>query len=102
MTSFWALVRRDLRLAVREGGAIGTALGPSVGGILIAVAVRPLTDSVLLVVLALAGLKTTICPAASTNRREDSPAASRAARTIASSSLSSGFSFKPCPSGRAT
>lgn len=27
MTSFWALVRRDLRLAVREGGAIGTALG---------------------------------------------------------------------------
>jgi heme exporter protein B len=25
--SFWALVRRDLRLAVREGGAIGTALG---------------------------------------------------------------------------
>jgi heme exporter protein B len=27
VTSFWALVRRDLRLAVREGGAIGTALG---------------------------------------------------------------------------
>ncbi|AGK59587.1 heme exporter protein CcmB [Hyphomicrobium denitrificans 1NES1] len=27
MTSFWALVRRDLRLAIREGGAIGTALG---------------------------------------------------------------------------
>ena len=27
MTSFWALVRRDLKLAVREGGAIGTALG---------------------------------------------------------------------------
>lgn len=27
MNSFWALVRRDLRLAVREGGAIGTALG---------------------------------------------------------------------------
>lgn len=27
MTSFWALVCRDLRLAVREGGAIGTALG---------------------------------------------------------------------------
>jgi len=25
--SFWALVRRDLQLAVREGGAIGTALG---------------------------------------------------------------------------
>jgi heme exporter protein B len=25
--SFWALVRRDLRLALREGGAIGTALG---------------------------------------------------------------------------
>jgi heme exporter protein B len=25
--SFWTLVRRDLRLAVREGGAIGTALG---------------------------------------------------------------------------
>jgi heme exporter protein B len=24
---FWALIRRDLRLAVREGGAIGTALG---------------------------------------------------------------------------
>ncbi|HML27569.1 MAG TPA: heme exporter protein CcmB [Hyphomicrobium sp.] len=27
MTSFWALIKRDLRLAVREGGAIGTALG---------------------------------------------------------------------------
>ena len=27
MKSFWALVRRDVRLAVREGGAIGTALG---------------------------------------------------------------------------
>lgn len=27
MTSFWALLNRDLRLAVREGGAIGTALG---------------------------------------------------------------------------
>ncbi|MBA2126108.1 heme exporter protein CcmB [Hyphomicrobium methylovorum] len=27
MKSFWVLVRRDLRLAVREGGAIGTALG---------------------------------------------------------------------------
>jgi heme exporter protein B len=27
VTSFWALVRRDLRLAIREGGAIGTALG---------------------------------------------------------------------------
>jgi heme exporter protein B len=27
VTSFWALVGRDLRLAVREGGAIGTALG---------------------------------------------------------------------------
>jgi heme exporter protein B len=27
VNSFWALVRRDLRLAVREGGAIGTALG---------------------------------------------------------------------------
>lgn len=27
MTSFLALVRRDLRLSVREGGAIGTALG---------------------------------------------------------------------------
>jgi heme exporter protein B len=25
--SFWALVRRDLQLAMREGGAIGTALG---------------------------------------------------------------------------
>jgi len=25
--SFWALVRRDLRLALREGGAVGTALG---------------------------------------------------------------------------
>jgi len=27
VTGFWTLVRRDLRLAVREGGAIGTALG---------------------------------------------------------------------------
>lgn len=27
MRSFWALIKRDLRLAVREGGAIGTALG---------------------------------------------------------------------------
>ena len=27
MTSFSALVRRDVKLAVREGGAIGTALG---------------------------------------------------------------------------
>lgn len=27
MKSFWALIKRDLRLAVREGGAIGTALG---------------------------------------------------------------------------
>ena len=27
MKSFWALVRRDLRLALREGGAVGTALG---------------------------------------------------------------------------
>lgn len=27
MTAFWALVRRDLLLAVREGGAVGTALG---------------------------------------------------------------------------
>lgn len=27
MTRFWTLVRRDLTLAVREGGAIGTALG---------------------------------------------------------------------------
>jgi heme exporter protein B len=27
VNSFWALVRRDLRLAVREGGALGTALG---------------------------------------------------------------------------
>jgi heme exporter protein B len=27
VNSFWALVRRDLRLAVREGGAVGTALG---------------------------------------------------------------------------
>ena len=27
MKSFWALILRDLRLAVREGGAIGTALG---------------------------------------------------------------------------
>ncbi|MGQ0455878.1 MAG: heme exporter protein CcmB [Hyphomicrobium sp.] len=27
MTAFWCLVLRDLRLAVREGGAIGTALG---------------------------------------------------------------------------
>jgi heme exporter protein B len=25
--SFWVLIRRDLRLAVREGGAVGTALG---------------------------------------------------------------------------
>jgi heme exporter protein B len=25
--AFWALVARDLRLAFREGGAIGTALG---------------------------------------------------------------------------
>lgn len=27
MKSFWALLHRDLRLAVREGGAVGTALG---------------------------------------------------------------------------
>ena len=27
MTAFWALVRRDLMLAVREGSALGTALG---------------------------------------------------------------------------
>lgn len=27
MSQFWTLVRRDLTLAVREGGAIGTALG---------------------------------------------------------------------------
>ncbi|MFN0218358.1 MAG: heme exporter protein CcmB [Hyphomicrobium sp.] len=27
MTAFWRLVGRDLRLAVREGGALGTALG---------------------------------------------------------------------------
>lgn len=27
MTSFLALIKRDLRLAVREGGAVGTALG---------------------------------------------------------------------------
>lgn len=27
MSAFWTLVGRDLRLAVREGGAIGTALG---------------------------------------------------------------------------
>ena len=27
MQSFLALVRRDLHLAVREGGAVGTALG---------------------------------------------------------------------------
>lgn len=27
MSAFWRLVRRDLSLAVREGGAIGTALG---------------------------------------------------------------------------
>jgi heme exporter protein B len=27
VTGFWTLIKRDLRLAVREGGAIGTALG---------------------------------------------------------------------------
>lgn len=27
MSAFWTLLRRDLRLAVREGGALGTALG---------------------------------------------------------------------------
>ncbi len=27
MKSFWALLRRDVQLAIREGGAIGTALG---------------------------------------------------------------------------
>ena len=27
MTGFWTLVRRDLELALREGSALGTALG---------------------------------------------------------------------------
>ena len=27
MTAFWTLVRRDLALALREGSAVGTALG---------------------------------------------------------------------------
>ena len=27
MKSLWYLLRRDIRLALREGGAIGTALG---------------------------------------------------------------------------
>ncbi len=38
MSGFWVLVRRDLQLAVREGGAIGTALG----FYLIVVALMPL------------------------------------------------------------
>lgn len=38
MPGFWVLVRRDLQLAVREGGAIGTALG----FYLIVVALMPL------------------------------------------------------------
>lgn len=38
MSEFWALVRRDLMLAFREGGAIGTALG----FYLIVVALMPL------------------------------------------------------------
>ena len=38
MSSFWTLVARDIRLAVREGGALGTALG----FFLIVVALMPL------------------------------------------------------------
>ena len=38
MSAFWTLVMRDLRLAVREGGAIGTALG----FFLVVVAMMPL------------------------------------------------------------
>lgn len=38
MSGFWVVVRRDLQLAVREGGAIGTALG----FYLIVVALMPL------------------------------------------------------------
>ena len=38
MSSFWTLVARDLRLAVREGGAVGTALG----FFLVVVALMPL------------------------------------------------------------
>lgn len=38
MTSFLALIRRDLRLALREGGAVGTALG----FFLVVVALMPL------------------------------------------------------------
>ena len=38
MSAFWTLVARDIRLAVREGGAIGTALG----FFLVVVALMPL------------------------------------------------------------
>ena len=38
MSAFWTLVARDVRLAIREGGAIGTALG----FFLVVVAMMPL------------------------------------------------------------